>query len=185
MKLTEFLSPERIYPAVALSSKKRVLEFIAKVVADSFNHMVDFEKEEELASSSECFNYLVKREKLGSTAINNGVAIPHARLPLDYATIDKPIAIFVQLENPIDYDSNDHKNVDLVYAILFPESCCTEYKDYLSKVAQRLSDKNILKHLRASTSSEDIWQVLSYSDQHTQEDEMDSQLENNSTEEIS
>ncbi|WP_301098061.1 PTS sugar transporter subunit IIA [Otariodibacter sp.] len=182
MKLTEFLSFEHIYPAVALSSKKRVLEFISRVVAKSVNYSVDFEKEEDLAFSSECFNYLVKREKLGSTAINNGVAIPHARLPLEHVTIEKPIAVFVQLENPIEYDSSDHKNVDLIYAILFPESCCTEYKNYLSKVVQRLSDKNILKHLRSSISAEDIWQVLSYSDQHTQEDEIDNQLENTTEE---
>ncbi|WP_181015863.1 MULTISPECIES: PTS sugar transporter subunit IIA [Glaesserella] len=167
MKLTTFLSPENIHCGVELSSKKRALEFIGKQVAENLNRQFQCDKAQEFCPI-DCFATLFKREKLGSTAINNGVALPHAKLPKnEYIQLDEPIAIFLQLDTPIDYEAQDHKDVDLIYAILFPEQNCEQYKGCLQNIAQQLSDKNVLKHLRAATSSEEVWQVLTYADQHT------------------
>lgn len=165
MKLTEFLSPADVHYGVVVSSKKRLLEYIGKWVADRLNQQFDCPPEH-LLCNVECFNQLFKREKLGTTALSNGIALPHAKLPA-HPNIDlaMPLAIFLQLETAIDYDADDHKEIDLVYAILFPESCCEEYKCELRQLVERLSDKNLLKQLRAATSAEDLWQILSQADQ--------------------
>ncbi len=164
MKLTAFLSPENVYQGVLLSSKKRALELIGKVVADYINQHFLQDKSNQVCPI-ECFSGLFKREKLGTTAINNGVALPHAKLSItDGVTLDEPIAVLLQLETPIDFDANDNKDVDLIYAVLFPENSCERYKDCLPSIAQQLSDKNVLKHLRAAKSSAEIWQVLEYAE---------------------
>lgn len=169
MKLTQFLTPDNIYYGVVISSKKRALELIGKIVAESVNQHIQPEAEQPLCPV-ECFTHLFKREKLGSTALNNGVAMPHAKLPAcEMLQLNSPIAIFLQLETPIDYEAQDHKEVDLIYALLFPENSCAQYKDGLADIAQALTDKNLLKHLRAAESAQDIWQILTYADQQHEE----------------
>lgn len=169
MKLTEFLQPENIHTGVFASSKKRALELIGKMVADSLNQQIECEPEQQICSVA-CFSHLFQREKLGTTALNNGIALPHAKLPYHPdARIEKPIAVFLQLDNPIDFEADDHKEVDLIYAILFPEQVCSELKGCLVDLAERLSDKTLLKHLRSAENAQDIWQILSYADQHSEQ----------------
>lgn len=174
-KLTEFLSPENIRQGVYVSSKKRVLEIVGKIIAQSINHKIADVGEQEAQSDSdneaicpiECFSNLFKREKLGSTGLNQGIALPHAKLPTnENFVLDKPVAVFLQLEEAIDYDAQDNKDVDLIYAIMFPENCCEQYKNSLPQIAQHLADKVLLKQLRAAESAEDIWQILLYADNH-------------------
>lgn len=166
MALTTFLSPDNIQQGVFISSKKRALEMVGKIVADYINRQTDQESETaEKVCPVECFANLFKREKLGSTAINNGVALPHAKLPLEPClNLEQPIAVFLQLETPIDFEANDNKAVDLIYAVLFPNQCCETYRGELEKIARQLSDKALLKQLRAAQSSEGIWQVLQSAD---------------------
>ncbi|MDO4697866.1 MAG: PTS sugar transporter subunit IIA [Pasteurellaceae bacterium] len=169
MKLTEFLQPEQIHQGVFLSSKKRALEYIGKLVAEQLNQQYQCPTDDQLCAVA-CFSQLFKREKLGTTALNHGVALPHAKLPNNaHITLDKPFVVFVQLEMPIDYDAEDHKEVDLIYAILFPEQSCAAYKSGLADLAERLNDKNLLKQLRSATSADDIWHILFYADQHFDE----------------
>ena len=170
--LTQFLSLEHIYLNVAISSKKRALEFIGKKVADALNQAYTEHQIEHLFCPVECFSNLFKREKLGSTALNNGIALPHAKLPANsHIQLEKPIAIFIQLENPIDYEATDHKEVDLIYAILFPENSCDEYKMCLPQIAEKLTNKNLLKQLRMTTSAEDILQILGSVNEHNEHNE--------------
>lgn len=128
-KLTEFLSPENIRQGIVVSSKKRALEIVGKIIAESINNkasnIINNEEQQdkddnEIICPIECFSNLFKREKLGTTGLNYGVALPHAKLPVcEEYTFDKPIAVFLQLEEAIDYDSQDNKEVDLIYAIMF------------------------------------------------------------------
>lgn len=165
MKLTDFLQPDNIHTNVLVSSKKRALELIGKLVAETLNEKYQHTPEQQVCGV-ECFGQLFKREKLGNTALNNGVALPHTKLPDNpHLQIDQPIAIFLQLETPIAYDAEDHKDVDLIYAILFPEQKCAEYKSGLASLAEQLGDKSLLKHLRAAENAEDIWHILRYADQ--------------------
>lgn len=165
MKLTDFLNPKDIHLGVELSSKKRILELAGKLIAESLNHEYNC-TEQHCFCSIECFGHLFKREKLGSTSINNGVALPHAKLPATNGILlDKPIAVFLKLETAINYEASDNKDVDLIYAIMFPEECCETYKNGLSALAKELSDKSLAKSLRAATSRDEIWQLLRYADQ--------------------
>lgn len=173
MKLTHFLRPENIQQGVFLSSKKRALELIGKLVAEALNVQSQCQPENAVCPV-ECFSQLFKREKLGSTALNNGVALPHSKLPThDHLTLTEPIAIFLQLETPVDFDAEDHKEVDLIYAILFPAENCEQYAVFLSDLATALTDKTLLKQLRLANSAEEIWAILSNADQQHSEQQQD------------
>lgn len=169
LTLTQFLIPQNIHQGVICSSKKRALELLGKLVADFFNQTQ--QQSEQVLCAVECFNQLFYREKLGCTALNNGVALPHAKLPSSCTLWEQPIAFFLQLESGVEYDSADHREVDLIYAVLFPEQSCRQYRHILADIADKLSDKNVLKHLRAANNTEEIWQVLAYADKHSQTDE--------------
>ncbi|WP_150539940.1 PTS sugar transporter subunit IIA [Actinobacillus vicugnae] len=164
MKLTEFLTIENIRQGALISSKKRALELVGKIIAESLNKDCGCEESEGLCPI-ECFGNLFKREKLGSTSLSHGVALPHAKLPSSSTlSLEKPIAVFLQLETPIDYEAVDNKEVDLIYAVMFPEGSCEQYKGCLQHIAQRLSDKTLVKQLRSAESSEEIWQLFEYAD---------------------
>ena len=153
MNVTELLSPENIRQGVSFSSKKRLFESIAHFVIEQVND----EKGEQV-----CLECLFEREKLGNSGLGNGIAMPKAKIPVTLS--DKAIAVFMQLDTPIDYDSSDGKFVDLVFAVLVPENQCTTYMPILSFLTERLTDKNLLKQLRSAKSAEEIWQVFEISD---------------------
>lgn len=153
MNITELLSPENIRQGVSFSSKKRLFESIAHFVIEQVND----EKGEQV-----CLECLFEREKLGNSGLGNGIAMPKAKIPVTLS--DKAIAVFMQLDTPIDYDSSDGKFVDLVFAVLLPENQCVTYMPILSFLTERLTDKNLLKQLRSAKSAEEIWQVFEISD---------------------
>lgn len=174
-KLTEFLSPENIRQGVLVSSKKRALELVGKIVSESLNtskYLTETDENSEEICPIDCFSQLFKREKLGTTGLNQGIALPHAKLPAcNTLILEKPIAVFLQLEEAVDYEAQDNKEVDLIYAIMFPENSCEQYKHCLVEIAQQLTDKTLLKQLRAANSAEDIWQILMYADNHPKTEE--------------
>ena len=153
MNITELLSPENIRQGVSFSSKKRLFESIAHFVIEQVND----EKGEQV-----CLECLFEREKLGNSGLGNGIAMPKTKIPVTLS--DKAIAVFMQLDTPIDYDSSDGKFVDLVFAVLVPENQCVTYMPILSFLTERLTDKNLLKQLRSAKSAEEIWQVFEISD---------------------
>ena len=153
MNIAELLSPENIRQGVSFSSKKRLFESIAHFVIEQVND----EKGEQV-----CLECLFEREKLGNSGLGNGIAMPKAKIPVTLS--DKAIAVFMQLDTPIDYDSSDGKFVDLVFAVLVPENQCVTYMPILSFLTERLTDKNLLKQLRSAKSAEEIWQVFEISD---------------------
>lgn len=173
MLLTEFLLPQHIHYNVVASCKKRALEMAGKLLAEALNQQLGevvstVTCEDGECCPNDCFSQLVKREKLGNTGLNNGVALPHAKL--QGVPLDKPLAVFLRLENAIDYEASDHKYVDLIYAVIFPESCCESYKGRLQQIAQALSDKTLIKQLRAAESADEIWQLFEYADkQHSEQ----------------
>lgn len=151
MQFTEILKPENIREGLLCSSKKKVLEIISHIVA-----------EQSTSDEQACFEALCQREKKGNTGINNGIAIPHAKLPAD----EKAIAIFLQLDIALDYAAADHRDVDLIFAVMIPEDQCNEYCQILPELAQRLSDKNLSKQLRAAKSADEIWTILREADEN-------------------
>ncbi|MCV2509454.1 MAG: PTS sugar transporter subunit IIA, partial [Neisseriaceae bacterium] len=124
----ELLPLENVVLDLDVSSKKRLFEEVAEVFAN--NEQVDRDK---------VFQSLLSREKLGSTGLGCGVAIPHGRIP----GLENAIAAFIRLKNPIDFEAQDEKPVGLLFVVLVPDESNTEHLKILSHLAQKFSDKEI------------------------------------------
>ncbi|MGV6988609.1 PTS IIA-like nitrogen regulatory protein PtsN [Testudinibacter sp. P80/BLE/0925] len=154
MKLTHLLSLDNIRQGVMSSSKKRTLEILSEMVTAQTG-----------GDSQVCFEALCEREKVGCTALGNGIALPHAKL----GEGDKPIAVFLQLANPIDYKAADNREVDLLFALFIPANLCGSCKALLPEIAKKLSNKTLVKQLRAAHSKEEIWDIFSKLDLHEED----------------
>ena len=106
LRIEDILSPERAIADVAVSSKKKLLEQLAALVAEQLGD----------ASADDIYERLLSRERMGSTGIGEGIAIPHCRL----LQCQQAIGILLRLQDPIDYDAIDGKPVDLVFAGVSP-----------------------------------------------------------------
>ncbi|MCH1929449.1 PTS IIA-like nitrogen regulatory protein PtsN [Shewanella sp. A25] len=145
MELRTILRPECTTCATP-GSKKKVLELISDLAAAQYPTL----------SSQEIFESLVAREKMGSTGIGNGIAIPHGRL----TDIAQPIAILVKCDEPIAFDAIDKQPVDILFALLVPADQCQQHLSTLSSMAERLSDKQVLKQLRKTHDETELYQVI-------------------------
>lgn len=151
MLISDLLSPERIRFDVHSSSKKRLLELISKELA----------RNSETLSAREIFESLCARERLGSTGLGNGVAIPHGRVKGS----DTVQASFIRLKKPLAFDAIDGEPVDLLFALAVPEQCNEDHLKLLAQVAQIFSDPDLLESLRQADDSGRLLQLLS-STQH-------------------
>ena len=145
MQLSEVLSLDCTKSAVQCSSKKRALEIISEVAAQHTGQ-----------NATELFECMLSREKMGSTGIGNGIAIPHARMTDN----DKAVAVLIQCAEPIEFDAIDNRPVDLLFALLVPEEQCKEHLKTLSCMAERLNDKQILKQLRHAESDQELYDIM-------------------------
>ena len=162
MKITDFLQPQNIRTGLLCSSKKRAFGLICSLISPQTEE-----------SEITCFEALFNREKMGNTGINNGIAIPHAKL----AVGDKPVAVFLQLDTPIKYESADHRDVDLIFAILIPETCCSSCSALLPYLAECFSDKNLCKQLRLAKNPEEVWSIFVAFDHSEHQDDQAEQVE--------
>ncbi|PMH42539.1 PTS IIA-like nitrogen-regulatory protein PtsN [Vibrio sp. 10N.286.49.B3] len=145
MQLNEVLSLDCTKSAVQCTSKKRALELISNMVAQHTGQ-----------DPTALFECMLSREKMGSTGIGNGIAIPHARMTKS----DHAIAVLLQCQEPIEFDAIDNRPVDLLFALLVPEDQCKEHLKTLSCMAERLHDKQTLKQLRKAQSDEELYNIM-------------------------
>ncbi|MEI5542207.1 PTS IIA-like nitrogen regulatory protein PtsN [Vibrio cholerae] len=145
MQLSEVLSWDCTKSAVQCSSKKRALEIISEIAALHTGQ-----------NATELFECMLSREKMGSTGIGNGIAIPHARM----SDSENAVAVLLQCEEPIEFDSIDNRPVDLLFALLVPEDQCKEHLKTLACMAERLNDKQILKQLRNAASDQELYNIM-------------------------
>ncbi len=145
MTISALLSPDRIFIDTDISSKKRLLEFIASTVATQFH-----------LSQPKIYNNLLNRERLGSTGLGKGFAIPHARL----INLDTTIACFIRLNQPVNFESPDNQPVDLVFAIIIPENATDEHLKILSSLAKIFSQNEICNAIRKASSGEEIARII-------------------------
>ena len=146
MQISEILSSDSILCGQTLTSKKTALEELAKLLADKDTSL----------SYIEVFDCLVAREKLGSTGLGNGIAIPHGRKKKK----KKTIAAFMQLKYGIEYDAVDQAPVDLLFALLVPEDSTDEHLQTLSHLAEMFSNTETLEQLRSETTADGIYKIL-------------------------
>src|SRR5438552_11586724 len=145
MPLTSLVAPNAIIPALKVNGKKQALQELAAKAA-------------ELSGQNErtIFEILLQREKLGSTGVGNGIAIPHGKLP----KLGKLFGLFARLERPVDFEALDGQPVDLVFLLLAPEGAGADHLKALARIARLLRDQDVAKKLRASRDAQAIYSVL-------------------------
>ncbi|SIT02878.1 PTS IIA-like nitrogen-regulatory protein PtsN [Neptunomonas antarctica] len=139
------LSPERVLQNIEGGSKKRIIEFFSKIIAESDDDL----------TAEAVFSGLIGRERLGSTGIGEGVAIPHCRL----AGLQKAIGALICLSEPINFDAIDNRPVDLLFFLLVPEEACDEHLSTLGTLAEVFSQNEAREKLRNTHSTEELLQV--------------------------
>ncbi|MCU0988249.1 MAG: PTS IIA-like nitrogen regulatory protein PtsN [Xanthomonadales bacterium] len=147
MLISDLLSPERIRCDVQSSSKKRLLEIISEELARNSSEF----------SEREIFESLCARERLGSTGLGKGVAIPHGRVKGSRHVE----ASFIRLKKPVPFDAVDGQPVDLLFCLAVPEDCGEDHLKLLAQVAELFSDPELLRQLREANDSGRLMQLLS------------------------
>lgn len=145
MTVTALLTPDRVFIDPNISSKKKLLEFIANTVTKQCG-----------LTQSKLFNSLLDRERLGSTGLGNGFAVPHARLP----DLKETIGFFVKLEKPINFDAPDNLPVDLVFCIIIPEHATDEHLQILASLAKTFSQPSIREAMRTAHNDSDVTRII-------------------------
>jgi PTS system nitrogen regulatory IIA component len=145
MQVSNFLSPRRTLCGAACGSKKRALELIANTLAS----------EDHILSADDIFTSLTARERLGSTGLGGGIAIPHCRIS-NCASIS---GVLLSLPKAIDFESADDQPVDIVFALIVPEEAHDQHLQTLAVLAEKLTQPDYLKKLRSCTNSEELFQA--------------------------
>ena len=143
--LADILPVSHIILDAEISSKKRLFECVAQLFAEQSG-----------LSQTEVFDCLIARERLGSTALGQGVAMPHGR----HAGVLAATGAFVRLKEPIEFDAPDNKPVSLVFVLLVPENASGEHLEVLSALAIKLSDKAVREQLLAAENAEAAHRIL-------------------------
>ena len=146
MNIQALVSLDRTECAVQCNSKKRILEIISDIAAQT---NPEVEKEAVLSA-------LLGREKVGSTGIGNGIALPHGRVP----ELTKVTAVVVTTTPAINFDAIDDKPVDIFFAILVPENQTEGHLQTLATIAGKLSQKEIIKAIRGAETNEEVIAAL-------------------------
>jgi len=145
MDLSDLLEPNAILYALKASSKKQVLQ----ALAEKASALTDI-------GEREIFDTLLQRERLGSTGVGNGIAIPHAKL----RSIRHIVGMFARLDTPVDFESIDDQPVDIVFLLLAPENAGADHLKALSRIARLLRDPDIVAKLRATRDAQAIYALL-------------------------
>ena len=145
MPLSDLLLPSAIIPALKVNGKKQALQELAAKAAEHTGQ-----------NERTVLEVLTQREKLGSTAVGSGIAIPHGKL----AKLDRLFGLFARLGRPIDFDALDNQPVDLVFLLLAPEGAGADHLKALAQVARLLRNPAVAHKLRESEDAEALYAVL-------------------------
>ena len=141
----EFLTPEGVVAGMRATSKKQVLQELAKLAAKLTGE-----------SDRTILDVLLERERLGSTGVGRGIAIPHGKL----GSIPAVCGLFARLQAPIDFDAIDDEPVDLVFLLLAPEGAGAEHLKALARVSRALRNDTLCEKLRGCDNPEAIYVIL-------------------------
>jgi PTS system nitrogen regulatory IIA component len=145
MDLSDLVTPDAILPALKANSKKQVLQAIAERAA-----LMTGVQEKDILET------LIKREKLGSTGVGGGIAIPHGKL----AGLNRIFGLFARLPKPIDFEALDDHPVDLIFLLLAPENAGADHLKALARVARLFREPGVVGKLRASSDASALYAVL-------------------------
>lgn len=145
MELELFLKPEGIIPKLRASSKKQALQDLATRAAEITG-----------LGDRDILDILLEREKLGTTGVGHGIAIPHGKLP----QLERLYGLFARLDKPVGFDSLDDQPVDLIFLLLAPEAAGADHLKALAKISRLLRDEETRKKLRAIEGADALYAVL-------------------------
>ena len=147
MKLADILSADRVSSGHVFTSKKKALEELSKLLSKGAPDV----------NSGDILNSLSAREKLGSTGLGHGVAIPHGRMP----GVSESVGAFIRLKHPLDYEAHDGNGVDLVFGLLVPQNATEAHLKHLAAIAEMFSDENFCKQAREAPDDQALHGLLS------------------------
>lgn len=145
MEINDILDPTGVLANLKPSSKKQLLQDLAETGAKLSGK-----------DAPAIFETLLEREKLGSTGVGNGVAIPHAKLP----GMDQIVGVFAHLNKPVMFEAVDDQPVDIVFMLLAPEGSGADHLKALSRIARVLRNQNMLSSIRNSPDPDAIYSLL-------------------------
>ena len=145
MEISDLLTPNAVIANLHATSKKQALQELAKRAA-------------ELVGEHErvIFDVLLERERLGTTGVGGGIAIPHGKLP----RLPRLVGVFARLEKPVDFESIDEQPVDLIFMLLAPASAGADHLKALARVSRLLRDRKICEKLRGSDTADALYALL-------------------------
>jgi len=145
MDLSDLINVPAIMPALKANSKKQLLQLLSERAAAIAG-----------IPEREVFDTILQRERLGSTGVGNGIAIPHGKLP----KLEKLFGLFARLNRSIDFDALDSQPVDLVFLLLAPEGAGADHLKALARIARLLRDPAVARKLRESEDAQTLYAVL-------------------------
>tara|TARA_B100001287_G_C22651520_1_gene515438 strand:- start:75 stop:530 length:456 start_codon:yes stop_codon:yes gene_type:complete len=145
MNVADFINRDSILVNIESKSKKNILETISENLANGDSSQKDT-----------IFDKLYEREKLGTTAFGQGIAIPHARIP----NIKSPKILFMKLSEGIEFDALDKQKVDLIFSLIVPDTKDDSHIQILSKVASLMDSENFIKKIRDLSDKQEILHFL-------------------------
>jgi len=145
MQLTDFIGDNSVFPELKAGSKKQLLQELANLAGNVT-----------ALDPRQIFESLLQREKLGSTGLGRGIAIPHGK----FSQLDKVYGFFGRLSQPVEFDSVDGEPVDLVFLLLAPESAGADHLKALARISRLLRDNAIVSKLRGTDDPHGLYSVL-------------------------
>lgn len=145
MEIYNFLAPTSVFANVKAKSKKQVLQFLSDEAAKITQ-----------IDAREIFESLLERERLGSTGVGRGIAIPHSK----FKALDKIVGIFLSLEHEIEFDSIDDKPVDLVFLLMVPENAGADHLTALARISRFMRDAKNVAGIRGTDNIDSLYAVL-------------------------
>jgi nitrogen PTS system EIIA component len=146
MTRTDLITPDAVVPFLKSKTKKQVLEDLAARAAKLQG-----------LPARDLYDALLQRERLGSTGVGRGIAIPHCRL----AGVKKLLCLFARLETPVPFDSADGEPVDLVFLLLAPEDAGADHLKALARLSRLMRDNKSMMRLRAAKDQMSLYAILS------------------------
>jgi len=145
MNISDLLAPDSVIPALKVQSKKLLLQELAARAALQTR-----------LPEKRIFETLIERERLGTTGVGQGIAIPHGRM----AEVSRITGVFARLEGGLDYEAVDGQPVDLVFMLLAPENAGADHLKALARVSRLLRNQATCEKLRTANSAEAIYAIL-------------------------
>ena len=146
MPMLEFLNPDSVVSSLRVRDKKHVLQELA---AHAVRRLANL-------SERDVFETLLHRERLGSTGIGDGVAIPHGKLP----QLDRLFGLVARLEKPVDFDALDGQPIDVAFLLLAPEGAGADHLKALAQVARLLREPGMLERIRSARDATALYALL-------------------------